>query len=68
MKKSCNIIKISTYVFLCLFIILFSKQLVHADVIEDSRNGVVPDKVWSVNYADTFIMRDSPELDLVTQY
>lgn len=52
MKKSCNIIKISTYVFLCLFIILFSKQLVHADVIEDSRNGVVPDKVWSVNFSD----------------
>lgn len=53
MKKSCNIIKISTYVFLCLFIILFSKQLVHADVIEDSRNGVVPDKVWSVSFSNT---------------
>lgn len=50
MKRSHKLIRISFSIFLCLFMLLSIKQSVYADVIENSRNGILPDKEWKINF------------------
>lgn len=50
MKKSHKRVRISFSIFLCLFMLLSIKQSVYADVIENSRNGILPDKEWKINF------------------
>lgn len=52
MKKSYSAVKISFSIFLSLVILLFSRQPVYADIIANSRSGVLPDKTWTITFSN----------------
>lgn len=52
MKKTCKAIKLSISIFLGLFIILSSNNLIHAQNLSNSRSNILPAKVWSVSFSN----------------
>lgn len=52
MRRPYSSIKIGVSALLFLFMMLFINQPVHADVIENSRSGILPDKVWTITFSN----------------
>lgn len=52
MKKSLKLVKIVVSALLCMFIIIFPKNFVHAQSTANTRTGIAPDKEWYVNFTN----------------